>query len=160
MAAPPNRQPESLPPTVLPTQGSEGHPSSALLTLGCVVLLVLAILALAGPEPSHATGEGVGQREFKALNTPSPFVPRRGTTAYRAWIVLQVFGPAHGPKAVAVALCESGLDPGAANGQYLGTFQMGAHERATYGHGHSVWAQARAARRYWRVSRWTPWACA
>ena len=63
-------------------------------------------------------------------------------------------------EALAVAWCESRLDPRARNGQYLGTFQMGAAERARFGHGRTVETQARAALRYYRVSGWRPWACA
>src|SRR4029077_12689801 len=66
-------------------------------------------------------------------------------------------------QAMRVSRCETGgtYDPGAANGQYLGIFQMGSHERATYGHGPSVWAQARAAFRYFVASGrdWSPWTC-
>lgn len=49
----------------------------------------------------------------------------------------------------------------AANGQYLGCFQMGTNERATYGHGPGFWAQARAALRYFIASGrdWSPWSC-
>lgn len=49
----------------------------------------------------------------------------------------------------------------AVNGQYLGCFQMGASERRIYGHGSGVWAQARAAYKYWKRSGrdWSPWSC-
>lgn len=66
-------------------------------------------------------------------------------------------------EALAVARCESGasMTPRAHNGQYLGMFQMGSHERATYGHGPTPYEQARAARRYFDASGrdWSPWAC-
>lgn len=61
--------------------------------------------------------------------------------------------------ATRVAMCESGLDPTAANGQYLGIFQMGAQERDNYGHGPAPITQARAAHRYWRAAGWVPWSC-
>lgn len=53
------------------------------------------------------------------------------------------------------------MTPRAQNGQYLGTFQMGAYERATYGHGANVYEQARAAYRYFVASGrdWSPWTC-
>jgi hypothetical protein len=69
-----------------------------------------------------------------------------------------VFGAA-GHDAVMVARCESHLDVNAANGQYLGLFQMGSWARATYGHGPTALEQARAAYRYFRVAGWAPWAC-
>lgn len=66
-------------------------------------------------------------------------------------------------QAMAVARCETGGTywPWASNGQYLGIFQMGSHERARYGHGPDVWSQARAAYHYFVDSGrdWSPWAC-
>lgn len=71
-----------------------------------------------------------------------------------------VFGK-WGGQAVRVARCESGLSTTASNGQYKGLFQMGSNERATYGHGSTALAQARAAFRYFKASGydWSPWAC-
>jgi hypothetical protein len=66
-------------------------------------------------------------------------------------------------QAMKVAYCETGgsYSPWAQNGQYLGIFQMGSHERATYGHGNNVWAQAKAAYAYFVDSGkdWSPWTC-
>ena len=64
-------------------------------------------------------------------------------------------------EAVAVAWCESRLDPRARNGEYLGLFQMGSHERRLFGHGATADAQSRAAHRYFlRSGRdWSPWSC-
>ncbi|HSI98631.1 MAG TPA: hypothetical protein VK926_09730 [Gaiellaceae bacterium] len=64
-------------------------------------------------------------------------------------------------QAVAVAWCESRLDPSAQNGQYLGLFQMGSYARARYGHGPSPHAQAEAAHAYFVESgrNWRPWSC-
>lgn len=81
----------------------------------------------------------------------------RGVHDRRACIIRSVFGPRHGARAVAVARCESGLNPNARNGQHLGVFQMGRRERARFGHGRTVLAQAIAARRYHAVSGWSPW---
>lgn len=78
----------------------------------------------------------------------------------RACIIRRVFGPRHGAKAVRVAWCESRFDPRARNGQYKGVFQMGRRERARFGHSRTVLGQALAARRYFRVSGWSPWSCA
>jgi hypothetical protein len=64
-------------------------------------------------------------------------------------------------QAVAVAWCESRLRTTAQNGQYLGLFQMGSHERRLFGHGTSAHDQATAARRYFVRSGgdWSPWSC-
>lgn len=64
-------------------------------------------------------------------------------------------------QALAVAWCESRLDPNARNGQYLGLFQMGSHARALFGHGPTPHDQAEAAHAYFvRSGRdWSPWSC-
>lgn len=73
-----------------------------------------------------------------------------------------VFGP-YGDQAYSVARCETGgtFSVYASNGQYLGLFQMGSWERATYGHGWTPIEQARAAWRYFVASGrdWSPWQC-
>lgn len=61
--------------------------------------------------------------------------------------------------ALRVAACESGYNTRARNGQYLGIFQMGANERARFGHATHALGQARAARRYFNVAGWGPWSC-
>ena len=75
-------------------------------------------------------------------------------------IICDVFGP-YCSQALAVVACESGFSTAAVNGQYLGLFQMGANERATYGHGSDAYSQARAAYAYFVASGsdWSPWAC-
>lgn len=82
------------------------------------------------------------------------------TTARRA--VCHYFG-SYCSQAMAVVRCETGGTywTWAANGQYLGLFQMGAQERAIYGHGPDAWSQARAAYHYFVDSGrdWSPWAC-
>jgi hypothetical protein len=70
--------------------------------------------------------------------------------------ILSVFGPA-GPKAVSVFWCESRHQPTARNGQYLGVAQMGARERARFGHGPDALTQIRAAYAYFILSGWSPW---
>ena len=64
-------------------------------------------------------------------------------------------------EAVAVAWCESRLNPTAENGQYRGLFQMGSYERSLFGHGNTAHDQSVAAHRYFvRSGRdWSPWAC-
>ena len=75
------------------------------------------------------------------------------------FVIKSVFGRA-GKKAWRVAWCEGSYRPWAKNGQYRGTFQMGASEREKYGHGRTLWQQARAARKYYLVAGWGPWQCA
>ena len=74
--------------------------------------------------------------------------------------ICRVFGP-YCTEALQVARCESGLQTGAQNGQYLGLFQMGAQPRRLFGHGDSAEQQAHAALRYFVVSGrdWSPWSC-
>lgn len=74
--------------------------------------------------------------------------------------IQMVFGVYAG-QALRVAWCESRLSTGATNGQYVGLFQMGSRERATYGDGGSALEQARAAYRYFVSSGrdWSPWSC-
>lgn len=74
-----------------------------------------------------------------------------------------VFGPYAG-QALRVARCESGYSIWARNGQYENIFQMGYHERRTYGWhraGSPATVAARAAYRYFIASGrdWSPWSC-
>ena len=75
--------------------------------------------------------------------------------------ICAVFGGRHCKEALAVAHCESRLTTTAANGQYLGLFQMGSTPRRIYGHGASAYEQARAAYAYFVDSGrdWSPWSC-
>jgi hypothetical protein len=75
-------------------------------------------------------------------------------------VICKVFGP-YCKQALAVSWCESKWYRWAANGQYLGLFQMGSSERRIYGHGNGSWAQAKAAWRYFVASGrdWSPWSC-
>lgn len=83
----------------------------------------------------------------------------QNVTRNRKCVIRSVFG-SQGDKAVRVAHCESRFDPKARNGQYRGVFQMGSSERKQFGHGRTVLAQSFAARKYYRISGWSPWACA
>jgi hypothetical protein len=74
---------------------------------------------------------------------------------------------AEGNKAARVARCEASArywytrPQDAKNGQYLGMFQMGEWARGEYGHGPSVWHQARAAYKNWKDNGWqNQWECA
>jgi hypothetical protein len=78
-------------------------------------------------------------------------------------------------KARSVAECEStasaptriararGLGRWAANGQYVGVFQMGRRERQAHGwyvRGASAYTQVRSALSLYRDRGWSPWSCA
>jgi hypothetical protein len=75
-------------------------------------------------------------------------------------VICKVFGD-YCDEALSVAHCESRLDTGAHNGQYLGLFQMGSNERQLFGHGVTALQQAQAAHRYFVASGrdWSPWSC-
>jgi hypothetical protein len=69
-------------------------------------------------------------------------------------------------QAMRVVRCETGgtYSPWARNGQYVNIFQMGYHERLTYGWhvaGDSPWLAAHAAWRYFVASgySWRAWTC-
>ncbi len=74
--------------------------------------------------------------------------------------ICDVFGQ-YCKQALAVAWCESRLEPDAQNGQYLGLFQMGSQERRLFGHGQTARQQAIAAHTYFVHSGrdWSPWGC-
>jgi hypothetical protein len=74
-------------------------------------------------------------------------------------LIRHIFGT-EGDKAVEVARCESTLRTHAKKGQFLGLFQMGANERADYGHGPDALAQVLAAHALFLDRGWQPWACA
>ncbi|MBW3590502.1 MAG: hypothetical protein KY393_01400 [Actinobacteria bacterium] len=74
-------------------------------------------------------------------------------------LIRDVFKEA-GEKAVQVARCESELRTDAQSGQFLGLFQMGANERARYGHGQDALVQVQAAYQLYRDRGWQPWTCA
>lgn len=62
-------------------------------------------------------------------------------------------------EAVAVARCESGLNPNArsSSGRYWGLYQADASFRRSYGYGPSVEAQTRMAWRGYQARGWQPW---
>jgi hypothetical protein len=102
----------------------------------------LAALVPVAPAPSSGGG-GYGEQGEAA-----------------AAVIRSVFG-VYGDQAVSVASCESGLRTWAANGQYLGLFQMGEWERATYGHGPDALTQSTSAYAYFADTGydWSPWSC-
>lgn len=109
--------------------------------LRAIIATVALVLVLAPSATSHH-GKSKG---YRAINTA---------------VIHHVFGK-YGSQAVEVAKCEGGLSVWARNGQYLGTFQMGDYARSRYGHAWNIWAQARAAHRYFVASGsdWSPWSC-
>ena len=73
--------------------------------------------------------------------------------------VCYYFGP-NCQTAMRIVKCETGgtYSTLSANGQYHGIFQMGSHERATFGDGNNVWAQAKAAYHYFLAAHgFGPW---
>jgi hypothetical protein len=93
--------------------------------------------------------------------TPLAQAGNNGYQERNSKVICKVFGD-YCAQALRVSRCESGLTVTAHNGQYLGLFQMGSSERATYGHHpSSPWVQARAAYRYFVASGrdWSPWSC-
>lgn len=78
-------------------------------------------------------------------------------SAYRA--VCHFFTGPNCAIAMRIVKCETGgtYVPWAINGQYHGIWQMGSHERATYGDGNNVWAQTKAAYHYFRDAGFGPW---
>ena len=97
-----------------------------------------------------------------AFAVPTAHASQRSDVVKVKSIIRYVFGP-YGDQAVRVAGCETGgtFWPGSHNGQYLGIFQMGSHERQLYGHSASAWGQAISAYRYFVASGrdWSPWSC-
>jgi hypothetical protein len=93
----------------------------------------------------------------RLLIPPRP--PRPVYTSPQA-AICAVFG-SYCQQALAVARCESGFSTTARNGQYVGLFQMGSSERATYGDAWDAYGHARAAFRYFAATgySWGPWEC-
>lgn len=69
--------------------------------------------------------------------------------------------PAEQDEAVAVAWCESRLNPAARNGEYLGLFQLGHYHYDRPGMDAPLTAagNAAAAADLWVEAGWTPWSC-
>lgn len=76
-------------------------------------------------------------------------------------VITSYWGP-YADAALSVSKCESGyLGTTAMNGQYLGLFQMGTTERATYGDSICAEGQSQAAAYYFEMTgaNWGPWTC-
>lgn len=79
-------------------------------------------------------------------------------------VVFHRHGPAVVDQALEVAECESGMNPEARNGQFLGLYQMGHWHYWRFGDGdwRDPLVNALAAEGLWKDSggSWRPWACA
>lgn len=132
------------------------------------------------PLPVAATAAAVRRTPEPSALSPqhregTPASPREDTTRTAAPVlgdisslILGVFGPKHGWKAIQVARCESSLNPRARNGDHYGLFQLRRywHERRARRLGYS-WAQMtevlpniRVAHDLFTEQGWTPWSCA
>lgn len=121
------------------------------------VAAIAAVSFLSAPQAHAAFRAAPNDLVAAALRAKPP--AKHKTLQRRAWIVCKVFGRHRCRPTLNVAWCESSLNLNARNGQYRGIFQMGASERRRFGHGRTAFAQARAARRYHRLSGWSPWEC-
>lgn len=137
--APADHPPHPVRPVAAPTQHQPGR-FARRLRLVAVVGAALALFAACGPDVA-----------------PGPPNPSEA-------IIREVFDPiGEGDKAVRVASCESGLNPGAISGggTYQGLFQLGAHIVAinAYGGNRLDARQNALAARDLRVARgnWSAW---
>src|SRR5262245_23873361 len=105
--------------------------------------ILLAVFALAAPTATASPDSRISEMQASAKVA-----------------ICKTFGN-YCQEALRVSWCESKWYVWAANGQYLGIFQMGSSERRKYGHGSGAWAQSRAALRYFNASGrdWSPWSC-
>lgn len=102
-----------------------------------------------------------GPAGARSCNRPTAYdltvrLPREWPVFKRA--LVHFWGP-HWLEAAVVSFGEGSWHPNARNGQYRGTFQLGADERRRYGDGPGLWAQAKAAHRYWKRGGWIHWDC-
>ncbi len=149
-------------------QEEKASPLASLLSASSVVTAKVAAVPPAAPSAAPVPG-ALGTESVQLTEAlPLPGTPASTVAAPKAVNPLrppvenkirEVFG-ADGEKAVQVARCESELRPQAQRGEYLGLFQMGANERADYGHGPDAEAQIRAAHALFRERGWQPWTCA
>lgn len=117
-----------------------------------VVAVALVVLVLVLPAP--APGDGCARPTRAQLARLPAEWPRFRLALHRSfgrrWL-----------EAAVVSYGESRWQPAAANGQYLGYFQMGAVERARTGWTSDAAGQVRAASLLNRLSGddWSPWSC-
>ena len=135
----------------------------AITTLICVALCFAFPTHAAAKPPAHLSQAQQLRLcdKLRAGSDHTRWTVRRACKIAVAWPV-----DGSDAEAATVAWCEGTFNPEASNGQYKGTFQMGAGARARWGHGSTVAAQAVAASRYYRYARrigwsggWGPWSC-
>jgi hypothetical protein len=113
-------------------------------------LVTWAVGMLAAQHAKHVVEE-VRPAPLPVVAPPVPTAPRSVEET-----ILEVFGP-DGRAALEVADCESDFRITAANGQHKGIFQLGARERARYGHGEDARTQVEAAHELFLDRGWQPW---
>jgi hypothetical protein len=116
------------------------------LAAAAVVVAALASACVYDPGPSPTSGPA-----------PAP----TGISPEEA-VIREVFGPlGAAEKAVSVAICESGMNPGADSGTYKGLFQLGPHLEGTVAFYGGNWfdplTNAQVARDLYLQSGWAPW---
>ena len=156
-------QPDSL--TTLLTAASEIASRAALYPVAALQAVTAPASPGAGqPAQPGAPVPGLDLGQVLPLPgnpaaPPAPAKPLDLASLSVEEMIRHVFGP-HGDKAVQVARCESTLRTHAKRGEFLGLFQMGANERADYGHGPDALAQVLAAHKLFLHRGWQPWTCA
>lgn len=161
-------QPAGGPPTAeASTKAGKDDLLAAMLSAASSAVVTVATLPLiADPAAAGPSDPAEGDDQLAEI-IPLPQVPPPPAPVTRADLakmpvedmIREVFGP-NGEKAVKVARCESTMRTNAKSGQYLGLFQMGANERADYGHGPDAVTQVLAAHALFLDRGWQPWACA
>jgi len=123
--------------------------AALVVSLACWFLLGwLVSRALAAPQGCNPPPTAA-----KLAELPSEY-PR----FHRALRSARGFGVSWRDAAV-VAWREATWHAWARNGQYLGTFQLGALERAAHGHGATLEEQVYAAASLWHARGWSAWEC-
>lgn len=158
--------------TASPATAGAGDPLGETLKTAVAAIVALPVtLGLtdtAAPEPAVTIPEllDAARAEAEALAkaatppTPAAAPPPIDIASLPVEdMIRHVFG-AEGNKAVEVARCESTLRTQAQKGQFQGLFQLGANERADYGHGPDALAQVLAAHALFLDRGWQPWTCA
>ncbi|MDQ4143249.1 MAG: transglycosylase family protein [Actinomycetota bacterium] len=117
-------------------------------------------MVLGGAEKVVKQAASAIEEEVKAaqkeLDEPAKGASTRGRDP--ASLIMKMWGPVEGPKALAVARCESNLRVNARSAAgYEGIFQLGPWERTAYGAFNDARSQVEAAYRLFRARGWHPW---